>query len=204
MVCLHDPDSKDHDFTIMNCPDDLVFNKHMDRCDHDAEPVLSGCDLSPCQFGSTCVDLPNQEYKCECLEGFRGKHCEIAPDVCATEPCGPQGVCHAQPASAPIAYYCTCFNEKAFGLNCDDERTLEKNPCDDVDSDSALFPTKLDGAVFVHCNMHEFSLKYCATGAVIERNQIDCKLVDLEASKTRKGRNILRNLLTKRRRRSLL
>lgn len=104
----------DHsDFTIQTCPEGLVFNKHMDRCDVNQDPLdATGCASSPCQFGAVCHDLPNLDYRCECPAGFTGKNCQNAPDVCASAPCGTSdgNVCHVLAPESGLSYYCTCFS----------------------------------------------------------------------------------------------
>ena len=66
----------DGDFVIMDCPDDLVFNKYLDRCDYDANPVNSGCFSNPCKNNGQCNDLGNLEFTCQCQDGYSGLFCE--------------------------------------------------------------------------------------------------------------------------------
>lgn len=151
------------DFTIQTCPEPHLFNKYLDRCDIDQDPILTGCASSPCQFGAKCRELPNLDYQCECAAGFHGKNCQQAPDVCATMPCGHEdtNVCHAQPAETGLAYYCTCHGGKAFGLSCDEGR-VERNPCDDGVERGRVFSTRIGESVFALCDdEHRLGLKVC-------------------------------------------
>ncbi|CAF0732303.1 unnamed protein product, partial [Brachionus calyciflorus] len=174
IVCLDDAD-----FTIMDCPDGLVFNQYLDRCDYTAEATNSGCESSPCQYGAKCVQSEdNNDYKCECPEGFSGKNCEKSPDFCASNPCGSQGVCHSLPYDSPIPYYCTCFDNQAFGVNCDEDS--EKNPCLNDETELEVFKTDLDDSIYVHCNNHKMHLKYCHKPLVFSQEHQACEWVDLK------------------------
>jgi len=153
------------DFTIQSCPHGLVFNKYQDRCDIDQEPVSTGCASSPCQFGAQCHDLAHLDYTCECPKGFSGKNCEIAPDVCATAPCGHAdgNVCHVLPAETTgLRYYCTCSKGRTFGLSCE-ESQVEKNPCDlDTTELNTVFSTRLGPSVFGICDEdRQLNLRVC-------------------------------------------
>jgi len=46
----------------------------------------------PCQNGGTCRDLIGR-YKCDCLIGYEGIHCEVNIDNCSEEKCKNGGVC---------------------------------------------------------------------------------------------------------------
>ena len=78
--------NNDGGFTLLSCPDELLYNKYMDRCDFSIEPLSMGCGSMPCQYGSECIDLPEDKYKCVCAPGYSGVNCEQAPDVCASNP----------------------------------------------------------------------------------------------------------------------
>lgn len=158
----------------MDCPDQLVFNRYLDRCDYNADPI-TGCSSQPCLYGATCVDLPDYDYRCICLPGFSGSHCEQAPDVCALQPCGAQGQCHSMPAGSPIPYYCSCFGDQAFGLGCEPRR-LERNPCA-IGSpwhEASFFLTRLDHALFVQCDEGKMHLKFCTRPLVFSIQSQAC------------------------------
>lgn len=156
----------------MDCPDNLVFNKYLDRCDYN-QLQYSPCVTAPCLHGGRCVDLPNFEYKCECLAGFSGEKCENAPDICALNPCGSNGKCHTMPANSPIPFYCTCFNEHMFGLGC--SRNVEVNPCTNSDSEEAYFKTKLDPSLFIHCSGKVMHMKFCSRPLVFSSTHNICE-----------------------------
>ena len=175
LSCLHDGG-----YTLLSCPDDLVYNKYLDRCDLGSEPLKVGCGSMPCQYGAKCIDLPNDEYKCHCPEGYSGVNCQIAPDFCATNPCGDSGTCHSLPWDSPLPYYCTCSNEKLYGMSCDE--TSEKNPCIN-DPETNIFPTKIDPAIFVHCNDDKLELKYCHSKSLFSIDTNSCEWIQIEDKK---------------------
>lgn len=160
--------------TVMDCPEGLVFNRYLDRCDFTADPI-TGCSQQPCQYGSTCVDLPDFDYRCICLPGFSGSHCDQAPDVCALQPCGSNGRCHTMSPGSPIPYYCTCFDEQAFGIGCESQR-LEGNPCLLLGT-SAFYLTRLDQALFVQCDDRKMYLRFCSRPLVFSIRSNACVYV---------------------------
>lgn len=172
IVCL-----EDYEFSIMDCPDGFVFNTFMDRCDYTLDQVNVGCESSPCQYGAKCIDLEtNGEYKCECPKGFSGKNCEKSPDFCASNPCGSNGQCHSLPNDSPMPYYCTCFDNKTFGVSCDDDS--EPNPCLNDESELEAFATSLDDSIYVQCNEHKMILKYCPKPFVFSQEKQECRWND--------------------------
>ncbi|RNA10389.1 slit -like protein [Brachionus plicatilis] len=161
----------DNDYVIMDCPQGLVFNKYLDRCDYHANE-MSPCASQPCAHAAKCIDLPNHKYKCECPKGYSGEKCQISPDICATNPCGLHGQCHTMTAHSPIPYYCTCFNDKFYGLTCSKHSAL--NPCVSSDSTEAYFKTKFDPSLFIHCDGHTLFLKACPKPLVFSTRDNIC------------------------------
>ncbi len=178
ILCL-----KNGHYTVMSCPDRLVFNIYLDRCDETNEPLSSGCDSMPCQYGAKCINLANDAYKCECPPGYFGINCERAPDPCASNPCGNDGFCHSMPNSSPIPYYCTCHDQRAFGMSCD--ASSEKNPCINNDDESVgtIFQTKIDPNVYVHCHDHRIHLKYCIR-KMVQTDDHECIWLDLNKKRS--------------------
>lgn len=169
----------------MDCPDNLVFNRYLDRCDYNSEPITP-CASQPCLYGSTCIELPNFDYRCICLPGFSGAHCEQAPDVCALHPCGSNGHCHVMPAGSPIPYYCSCFGDEGFGMGCE-PRQLERNPClSGVGAwHDVFYLTRLDHALFIQCDEKHMHLKFCARPLVFSVHHRACvNLMDLYTTTT--------------------
>lgn len=160
----------DGEYFVMNCPAGLVFNKYLDRCDYNANPI-SPCVSSPCQNGGHCVELVNYQYQCQCYQGYSGSHCELdqsgthrsASSACLSNPCGPQGVCNSMAPNSPIPYYCTCSNEAYFGTNCN-YANEEANPCllyNNYPNQEAFFTTRISPSLFVHCNGPKLYLQVC-------------------------------------------
>jgi hypothetical protein len=172
----------DGDYVIMNCPDGLVFNKYLDRCDYNTNPVSSRCLYEPCQNGGKCVDLYNYEYRCDCPQGFYGKNCEEAPNPCGANTCDLNGVCHAMPIHSPIPFYCSCFQDNFFGLRC--SRDLEQNPCKSkvAEGQEAFFSTKLDPSLFIHCDGPRLHLKACSSPLVFSKELNRCDWPNSKAS----------------------
>lgn len=169
----------------MDCPDNLVFNRFLDRCDYNSDPITP-CSSQPCQYGATCVELTDSEYRCVCLPGFSGTHCEQAPDVCALQPCGAKGRCRAMPAGSPIPYYCLCFDEQGFGLGCE-PRQLERNPCMAGVGGwhDEFFLTRMDHALFIQCEDSQIHMRFCARPLVFSVEHRACVFVqDLYNSTT--------------------
>ena len=58
----------------MECPDHLVFNRVLLRCDHDTVSSPNQCESAPCHNGAKCVNIPDKlTFVCECPVGFTGK-----------------------------------------------------------------------------------------------------------------------------------
>lgn len=167
------------DYTIMDCPNNLVFNKFLDRCDYNLNEQ-SKCANSPCSHGGKCIDLPNSEYKCECSAGYSGERCEKTPDVCVHKPCGPHGKCHSLPPTSPLPYYCTCFSDHMFGLGCN--RNSEVNPCNNADTEESFFSTKLDPSMYIHCDGKHLNVQFCSRPLVFSTITNTCDWETKEAS----------------------
>ncbi|XP_039253188.2 uncharacterized protein LOC120330347 [Styela clava] len=87
------------------------------------EPVLPDpCGRYYCGRGR-CTSIPT--VHCECDQGFTGERCDIAINLCDSDPCQNGGTCHSQ----FDRYLCQC--RRGFsGDNCERERTLcNPNPC---------------------------------------------------------------------------
>uniref|UniRef100_A0A6G1S766 Sushi, von Willebrand factor type A, EGF and pentraxin domain-containing protein 1 n=1 Tax=Aceria tosichella TaxID=561515 RepID=A0A6G1S766_9ACAR len=57
-----------------------------------------------CKNGATCVDLGNQEYRCECAPGWTGKHCDQDVQDCGPHSCPPNAQC----IDLTNKFYCKC------------------------------------------------------------------------------------------------
>ena len=144
----------------MDCPDKLVFNENLDRCDYSADKKSSQCDSNPCLFDGECIQSINDDYECQCIIGYEGKNCEVkVRDPCENQPCGQNGVCHRLPSGLSTDYYCTCLDDLLFGLKCPDG--IEVNPCGLLLSGKELHETKLSKSFYIHCDGPIFHLKMC-------------------------------------------
>ncbi|KAK2174247.1 hypothetical protein NP493_816g02001 [Ridgeia piscesae] len=66
---------------------------------------IDECESSPCQNNGTCIDLVDR-YRCACVRGFNGKHCEIDIDECSSIPCVNGGSCDDHVGG----FTCRCVN----------------------------------------------------------------------------------------------
>jgi len=137
------------EFTIMDCPEHLVYNPHLIRCDLEAT-APAGCASNPCLNNGKCIDLPQLfTFRCECPSGFTGQMCEKL-DACSQKPCGPDGVCISMAPGSPIPNVCMCNSGRSIGTTCN-QQSVEMNPCFTPSSNLKQFPTRINPSVFVHC-----------------------------------------------------
>ncbi|VTJ62774.1 Hypothetical predicted protein [Marmota monax] len=77
-----------------------------------------GCATQPCHHGALCVPQgpdPNA-FRCYCVPGFQGPHCELDIDECASRPCHHGATCH----NLADRYECQCPLGYA-GVTCEAE-----------------------------------------------------------------------------------
>ncbi|XP_038138318.1 sushi, nidogen and EGF-like domain-containing protein 1 [Cyprinodon tularosa] len=80
---------------------------------------INECLSQPCLNGGSCQNKIGS-YKCVCLAGFSGKHCQIEQDGCESSPCLNGGVCRGYRQY----YVCTC-KDGFFGERCQ----MLEDPC---------------------------------------------------------------------------
>ncbi|XP_017768750.1 PREDICTED: basement membrane-specific heparan sulfate proteoglycan core protein-like isoform X5 [Nicrophorus vespilloides] len=75
----------------------------------------TGCSSNPCRNDGYCYPLSPTTYQCNCIHGYTGNECEIAPNMCEhLNPCQNAGICHGDTK----IYKCDC--PKGFtGTNCE-------------------------------------------------------------------------------------
>lgn len=158
------------EFTVMDCPEMLVYNAHLRRCDVNTElPML--CKSNPCLNGGRCVEVSSIQFKCECSAGFGGQLCDKL-DTCATRPCGADGVCIPFVLGSPVAHVCLCNGGRAIGPSC--QRT-EPNPCLQTSSNLRLLPVALNPSVFAHCEGSRPHFKFCTPPLVFSAAKQECE-----------------------------
>jgi hypothetical protein len=158
------------EFTIMSCPEHLVYNPHLQRCDNDAT-VPVGCASNPCLNNGRCTDMPNFRYVCECAAGFTGRHCERS-DACSTNPCGFNGTCLSMAPGGPLTHVCFCQGGRVLGQTC--STNTEMNPCMQPNSNMKIFPSRLSQSMFIHCEGVKPHLKFCLPPLVFNAQKSAC------------------------------
>ncbi|CAC5415650.1 Protein eyes shut homolog,Fibropellin-3,Protein crumbs homolog 2,Protein crumbs homolog 1,Neurogenic locus Notch protein,Neurogenic locus notch homolog protein 3,Alpha-tectorin,Delta and Notch-like epidermal growth factor-related receptor,Neurogenic locus notch homolog protein 4,Delta-like protein C,Fibropellin-1,Neurogenic locus notch homolog protein 2,Protein crumbs,Protein jagged-1b,Protein jagged-2,Sushi, von Willebrand factor type A, EGF and pentraxin domain-containing protein 1,Neurogenic locus notch len=88
--------------------------------------LINECDNQICQNEGTCEDLDGlSRWRCNCLPGFTGIHCETDINECASSPCQHSGKC----LDLLNAYRCHCRNGFT-GNSCQiDINECGSNPC---------------------------------------------------------------------------
>eukprot|EP01049_Picozoa_sp_SAG25_P015766 SAG25_NODE_3333_length_1125_cov_1.813840_1_plen_294_part_10 len=86
------------------------------RCDID----VNECDSNPCRNGATCFEGVHQ-YRCDCVTGWIGEHCEMEIDPCSRQEddCDPSHAVCAH--TGPGTHSCTChYGWNGTGQICQD------------------------------------------------------------------------------------
>ncbi|KAM9316464.1 sushi, nidogen and EGF-like domain-containing protein 1 [Gastrophryne carolinensis] len=85
---------------------------------------IDECESQPCQNGGLCNNRVSY-LRCECLEGYSGKFCELEMNECLSEPCKNGGSCQ----DLPGGFLCNC-PEGYVGTQCETELDgCDSSPC---------------------------------------------------------------------------
>ncbi|CAF0913744.1 unnamed protein product, partial [Didymodactylos carnosus] len=160
-------------YEIMACPDQLVFNDALDRCERisDDEAV---CQQNPCMNGGQCYATSPQTFKCTCLESFTGERCEVPIGSCARRPCGPDAECWSFRAEDyPQDYVCVCNDRQSYGLSC--SQTVP-NPCVQESNElTQYYPFGFSKQAYVQCNGEISYFRPCPSGLLWSQEERVCK-----------------------------
>ncbi|XP_072335770.1 slit homolog 1 protein-like isoform X2 [Scyliorhinus torazame] len=67
----------------------------------------SPCLSNPCENQGNCQDDALDYYRCTCLYGYKGRHCESPINACIGNPCENGGTCHVKDGHRS-PFWCTC------------------------------------------------------------------------------------------------
>eukprot|EP00795_Rhopilema_esculentum_P007211 gene7211-12891_t len=93
---------------IMNCSED-ESGSHCKARPNDG----NNCNTNPCANSGTCI-VVSQSYKCQCTNGYTGKHCETDINECYSLPCFHGGQCEDNVGG----FSCHCLPGYT-GVNCE-------------------------------------------------------------------------------------
>lgn len=159
------------EYTIMDCPADLVYNPFLERCDHTPVMPTDQCASNPCQNNGKCMQHQGK-MECQCAAGFGGEFCD-KKDSCLMKNCGTSdGTCVELAVGSPLSNVCRCANGQAYGHTC--TGALESNPCLQTNSNGVMFSTRLDPAMYVHCSGNKPHFQFCSPGLVFNMNRQYC------------------------------
>ena len=84
------------------CNNGWTGDGHVEGGCYDADD----CEFSPCQHGGTCTDCGTLCLICDCIVGWRGKHCEVDWDECVMgiHTCHDMAIC----INVPGSFECEC------------------------------------------------------------------------------------------------
>ncbi|CAD5122787.1 DgyrCDS11193 [Dimorphilus gyrociliatus] len=107
------------------CPNENVTGH---RCQYSPKSDCNTVDI--CRNGSTCTSTLTDffQWKCECANGFEGRHCDQEIDYCLkyNNPCK-NGTCENDKTT--FNYTCNCFPGFTSALCDEDIDECETNPC---------------------------------------------------------------------------
>ena len=142
----------------------------LEKCSRIAEKPTA-CSPNPCLNGARCIELPDNQHKCECKIGYTGEHCQIK-DVCKPSYCGVKGVCLSIGFTSPISHLCWCSKGEFLGSDCN--KNLEANPCLNSDAKNKNFPLKVNPAIYVLCDGTKPQIKFCQHPLVYSNTTGEC------------------------------
>lgn len=116
---------------VQDCSDtNLDTNSHNNNIEYGHEendhqpsrrPFVTGCSSSPCRNDGHCHPISPTDYTCTCINGYTGRDCEIAPNLCDhLQPCQNGGTCEGNTTK----YKCDC-PLGVTGLNCEQRKLQE-------------------------------------------------------------------------------
>ncbi|XP_071081718.1 uncharacterized protein [Haliotis cracherodii] len=82
-----------------------------DNCDQDIDECT---EINMCQHGGSCTNTPGR-FECSCIEGIKGRRCEIITNQCALKPCQNGGTCDGNETD----FNCACSVELS-GEKCEE------------------------------------------------------------------------------------
>ncbi|CAL4063227.1 unnamed protein product [Meganyctiphanes norvegica] len=118
-------------------PINLVWpgSRHVIRVQKVDECSNSPCAQLPCQNQGSCRPTDDVNFKCLCVEGFTGDHCEIRIDPCQSQPCQGGSTCVSQSSDE---FHCKCSPGRSGNLCEKVEQVLQEFVIPDFDGDSYL------------------------------------------------------------------
>jgi len=137
------------------------------------------CALNQCS--QTCTNLPNDEYKCGCFDGFYLSEdlltCKDV-DECSFNNGGCVQECHNMPGS----HVCACSSGYEFNATCTDDRCMGTH-CVDIDECGVLNPfgvreNATDGCEHGCTNVPGSYVCTCNEGFFLEPNRHNCSDLD--------------------------
>jgi len=160
------------------CPQGLLFNNDLQRCERRSGPLPDLCVSQPCLNGGQCT-TELSSYKCACPAGFDGKNCELDGRVCQTQrPCGtaPDTRCQSFRFEAALEYICIFRNGKAYGFNA---QQIQPSPCTGMDGAQSLAITDKG---FIMCDGEQMFIESCPGGTGWDRGHEACVWPDMKES----------------------
>ncbi|OQR72387.1 fat cadherin-related tumor suppressor-like, partial [Tropilaelaps mercedesae] len=96
----------------------------------DPLPNPGACGTQPCHNGGTCLPGPHStNYTCVCIEPrFKGGHCEVDTDPCASNPCSFSTLCSNVFDGRNNDFQCECPPQLS-GKRCEYGQYCNPNPC---------------------------------------------------------------------------
>ncbi|KAI3386043.1 hypothetical protein SNEBB_001847 [Seison nebaliae] len=157
---------------IRSCPPKTKYVTKYAQCTlgFELEKPCSRVEYA-CKNGGICHNINQEQYQCECKQGFTGIDCSENVDDCVNNPCGMEAKC------VDLVGGYVCLWEKLDGdtLIGENMNQLEKVKCTVNNEPNQFFPVEFNERFYYQCTPQGLAVpKSCHVGYFWNKNEMAC------------------------------